>query len=185
MVTLATRYTFAAGIQDAERYLYQRYVQLGLPVAYANWSYGGYSGRNIVAEIRGTSHPERIWLVGGHFDATSEIPYTRAPGADDNASGIAATLVIADILRSHRFSDTIRFVHFSAEEQGHWGSQAYARSLYAAGAAGDGIHRPGHDRLGQRWRPDSRDSQRNARQLHQSGVPICRRQPALRPGSAP
>ena len=134
MVTLATRYTFAAGIQDAERYLYQRYVQLGLPVAYANWSYGGYSGRNIVAEIRGTSHPERIWLVGGHFDATSEIPYTRAPGADDNASGIAATLIIADILRSHRFSDTIRFVHFSAEEQGHWGSQAYARSLYAAGA---------------------------------------------------
>ena len=134
MVTLATRYTFAAGVRDAERYLYQRYVQLGLPVVYTNWSYGGYSGRNVVAEIRGTIHPERIWLVGGHFDDTSEIPYTRAPGADDNASGIAATLVIADILRSHRFSDTIRFVHFSAEEQGHWGSQAYARSLHTAGA---------------------------------------------------
>ena len=134
MVTLATRYTFAAGVRDAERYLYQRYVDLSLPVAYTNWSYGGYSGHSVVAEIRGSVHPERIWLVGGHFDDTSEIPYTRAPGADDNASGIAATLVIADILRSHRFSDTIRFVHFSAEEQGHWGSQAYARSLYTAGA---------------------------------------------------
>jgi hypothetical protein len=134
MVTLATRYTFAAGVRDAERYLYDRYVDLDLPVTYATWSYGGYSGHNVVAEIRGTIHPERIWLVGGHFDDTSEIPYTRAPGADDNASGIAATLVIADILRSHRFSDTIRFVHFSAEEQGHWGSQSYARSLHAANA---------------------------------------------------
>ena len=134
MVTLATRYTFAAGVRDAERYLYQHYVDLNIPVAYTNWSYGGYSGHSVVAEIRGSVHPERIWLVGGHFDDTSEIPYTRAPGADDNASGIAATLVIADILRSHRFSDTIRFVHFSAEEQGHWGSQAYARSLYTAGA---------------------------------------------------
>ena len=134
MVTLATRYTFAAGVRDAERYLYDRYIDLGLPVTYATWSYGGYSGHNVVAEIRGTIHPERIWLVGGHFDDTSEIPYTRAPGADDNASGTAATLVIADILRSHRFSDSIRFVHFSAEEQGHWGSQAYARSLHTAGA---------------------------------------------------
>jgi hypothetical protein len=132
--TLATRYTFAAGIGDAERYLYERYVDLSLPVAYVNWTYGGYSGHNVVAEIRGTVHPERIWLVGGHFDDTSETPYSRAPGADDNASGVAATLVIAEILRAHRLSDTIRFVHFSAEEQGHWGSQAYARSLYTAGA---------------------------------------------------
>ena len=132
--TLATRYTFAASIRDAERYLHQRYVDMGLPVSYANWSYGSYSGRNVVAELRGTVHPERIWLVGGHFDDISDIPYSRAPGADDNASGTAATLTIAGILSQHRFSDTIRFVHFSAEEQGHWGSQVYARNLTTAGA---------------------------------------------------
>ncbi len=101
-----------------------------------------------MAEIRGTVHPERIWLVGGHFDDTSETPYSRAPGADDNASGTAATLVLAGILREHRFADTVRFVHFSGEEQGQWGSRAYARSLSSAGSAGDGVHRPGHDRLG-------------------------------------
>ncbi len=132
--TLATRYTFAASIRNTERYLYQRYVDMGVPVAYANWSYGSYSGRNVVAEIRGTIHPERIWLVGGHFDDTSESPYSRAPGADDNASGTAATLIIAGILNQQRFADTIRFVHFSAEEQGHWGSLVYARSLSTAGA---------------------------------------------------
>jgi hypothetical protein len=38
LVTLATRYTFAAAIRDAERHLYQRYVDLNLPVAYVNWS---------------------------------------------------------------------------------------------------------------------------------------------------
>ena len=87
-----------------------------------------------MAELRGTLHPERIWLVGGHFDDISEVPYSRAPGADDNASGTAATLAIAGLLRGHRTADTIRFVHFSAEEQGHWGSQAYARSLSSAGS---------------------------------------------------
>ncbi len=131
---LATRYTFASTIRNAERYLYQRYVDMGLPVSYASWSYGSYSGRNVVAEIRGVVHPERIWLVGGHFDAISETPYTRTPGADDNGSGSAAALVIADILRGHRLADTVRFVHFSGEEQGHWGSQAYVRSLSSAGA---------------------------------------------------
>ena len=131
---LATRYTFASAIRNAERYLYQRYVDMGLPVSYANWTYGSYSGRNVVAEIRGVVHPERIWLVGGHFDAISETPYTRTPGADDNGSGSAATLVLAAILRGHRLADTVRFVHFSGEEQGHWGSQAYVRSLSSAGA---------------------------------------------------
>lgn len=132
--TLATRYTFAAGVRNAEAYLYRRYADLGVPVSYVAWNYSSYSGRNVVAEIRGTIHPERLWLVGGHFDDISETPYSRAPGADDNASGTAATLVLASILREHRFADTIRFVHFSGEEQGQWGSRAYARSLSSAGS---------------------------------------------------
>jgi Zn-dependent M28 family amino/carboxypeptidase len=132
--TLLTRYTFSTAITNSERYLYQRYAQLGIPVSYAAWTYGSYSGRNVIAELRGSLHPERIWLVGGHFDDTSESPYSRAPGADDNGSGSAATLVLAAILKDQRFSDTIRFVHFSGEEQGHWGSIIYARSLAAAGA---------------------------------------------------
>ncbi len=132
-VTLNTRYTFASRIRDAEDYLVQAYQQMGIPVSYASWTYGSYSGRNVVAELRGTTHPERVWLIGGHFDDTSEVPYSLAPGADDNASGSAATLVIANLLRGHSFHDTIRFVHFSAEEQGHWGSQVYAAGLQAAG----------------------------------------------------
>ncbi len=133
-ITLNTRYTFAPRIRDAERYLYQFYEQRGMAVRYDDWTYGSYSGRNIIAEIPGTQHPERIWIVGGHFDSISQDPYNSAPGADDNGSGTAATLVIADILRHVQLGDTVRFVHFSGEEQGHWGSKSYARSLSLAGA---------------------------------------------------
>lgn len=133
-ITLNTRYTFATRIQDAERYLQQSYTQLGLAVSYAPWTYGSYSGRNVIAEMPGVEHPERIWLVGGHFDSTSDNPYNLAPGADDNGSGTAATLLIAKILRDYTFADTIRFVHFSGEEQGHWGSIVYARDQKLKGA---------------------------------------------------
>lgn len=133
-ITINTRYTFATRIQDAERYLHQYYTQLGLAVRYAPWTYGSYSGRNVIAEIPGVEHPERIWLVGGHFDSTSDNPYNLAPGADDNGSGTAATMLIAKILRDYTFADTIRFVHFSGEEQGHWGSIVYARDEKLKGA---------------------------------------------------
>lgn len=132
-VTIKSRYTFAANIQYAEKYLYEAYQRLGYSVAYFNWSYGNYSGRNVIAELPGVQHPERIWLVGGHFDSISEMPYSNAPGADDNASGTALTLAIARLLRQQHFADTIRFVHFSGEEQGQWGSRAYARNRRALG----------------------------------------------------
>ncbi len=133
-ITLNTRYTFAPRIQDAERYLHQYYTQLGLAVTYAPWAYGSYTGRNVIAELPGNENPERIWVVGGHLDSTSDNPYNLAPGADDNASGTAATMLIAKIFRDHRFADTIRFVHFTAEEQGHWGSIVYARDEKLKGA---------------------------------------------------
>jgi hypothetical protein len=135
---IATRYTFStansAGIRTAEQYIYEYYQKLGIPVSYFNWVYGSYSGRNIVAEIRGTVRPERIWFVGGHFDSISQIPYSSAPGADDNATGTAATMVMAKILKNLRPQETVRFIHFSGEEQGHWGSKVYARWLRLNGA---------------------------------------------------
>ncbi|MCB0024837.1 MAG: hypothetical protein KDD91_17500, partial [Caldilinea sp.] len=56
-VTLNTRYTFASRIRDAEQFVYEYYQSLGIPVQYANWTYGNYSGRNVVAEVRGSSQP--------------------------------------------------------------------------------------------------------------------------------
>ena len=133
-VTLATRYTFSGQVDSARAYLHASLAALGLDVSDVAWSYGSYGGVNVVADLRGASSPEKIWLVGGHFDDTSQTPYTRAPGADDNASGIAAMLVIADIVHTRQFSDTIRFVAFSGEEQGMWGSKSYAGRLRSSDA---------------------------------------------------
>ena len=132
-VTLNTRYTFSTRVRDAERFVYQYYANRGMAVSYFNWTYGNYSGRNVIAELPGTQHPERIWVIGGHLDDISDVPYSLAPGADDNATGTAATLLIAEILRAHQPADTIRFVHFTGEEQGQWGSKRYAAALKAAG----------------------------------------------------
>jgi Zn-dependent M28 family amino/carboxypeptidase len=132
-VTLNTRYTFASRLRSAEQFIYEYYQQLGLGVRYANWSYGQYSGRNVVAEVRGNTQPSQVLLVGGHLDNNSNIPYTNAPGADDNATGTAATLVLARLLAQYPPGLTVRFVHFTGEEQGQWGSKVYASALRQAG----------------------------------------------------
>ncbi len=133
-VNLNPRYTFSGNITQSERYLFEYHKALGLNPTYAAWTYGNYSGRNVVVDIPGTVNPGRIWVIGGHFDTNSENPYVSAPGADDNASGSAATMLIAKILKGYKFNDTVRFVYFSGEEQGQWGSDRYARSLSLAGA---------------------------------------------------
>jgi len=130
-VTLNTRYTFTARVHDAERFVYDTYAALGIPVSYANWTNGAYSGRNVVAEVRGTVNPEKVLLVGGHLDSNSNLPYANAPGADDNATGTAVTLLLARILKAYPPAITVRFVHFTGEEQGQWGSKVYARTLRA------------------------------------------------------
>ena len=132
-VTLNTRYTLASRIRSAEAFVYQWYAGLGIPVSYFNWTYGSYSGRNVIAEVRGAVDPSQILLLGGHLDNNSQIPYATAPGADDNATGTAATLLIARILRSYTPAITVRFVHFTGEEQGQWGSRVYANTLRQRG----------------------------------------------------
>lgn len=132
-VTLATRYSFSTQINNALLYVKESFARMGLAAQTAGWTYGRYSGSNVYADVKGEVHPERIWIIGAHLDDRSEKPQTRAPGADDNASGMAAMLSIADVVRQQRLRDTVRFIAFTGEEQGMWGSKSYARSLQADG----------------------------------------------------
>jgi Zn-dependent M28 family amino/carboxypeptidase len=79
---------------------------------------------NVVGEIRGTEHPDQIFVVGGHLDS-----WDLSQGSTDNGSGTAATLGAADaILRAGlRPRRTLRFVLFTGEEQGLDGSFAYIK----------------------------------------------------------
>lgn len=82
---------------------------------------------NIEAEIRGDSHPEEIVVIGAHYDSVMW-----SPGADDNASGVAALLALAHATAAAKPARTMRFVAFVNEEPPFFkaegmGSLAYAR----------------------------------------------------------
>ena len=92
---------------------------------------------SVIATITGSTNNEEIVIIGGHLDSINGgNPTTgRAPGADDNASGIA---VITETLRAVIASGfkperTIKIIAYAAEEVGLRGSQAIAKSYKAAG----------------------------------------------------
>lgn len=83
---------------------------------------------NFMVEIPGSTLPEEIVIVGAHYDTVY-----LSPGADDNTSGLAALLELAQRLRSFQPERTLRFVAFANEEQPYFmtesmGSMVYARS---------------------------------------------------------
>jgi hypothetical protein len=100
---------------------------------------------NVVATMKGSIDTTQYYVVGGHFDATAnrdallnwdnDWKTARAPGADDNASGVAAMLEIArvfsDPANSYSPPVTLKFIAFGAEEShpvygsGHQGSGNY------------------------------------------------------------
>lgn len=130
--TIATRYTYAEqSIKKATRYAYDYFVSLGLPTTFDYYTLYGYQARNVLAQQVGLSQPQRIYLLSAHLDSLSyEDPYYNAPGADDNASGAAALMVIAEVLRAYPFACTLRYALFTGEEQGFFGSEAYAQDIY-------------------------------------------------------
>lgn len=84
---------------------------------------------NVVADLTGSANPEIHYITGGHYDSAILFgdPYIACPGADDNASGVAAALEIARVLKIQNFDplSTIRFVLFASEELGTNGSNYY------------------------------------------------------------
>ncbi len=81
---------------------------------------------NAVADLPGDDPDGRVIVVSGHLDSVSI-----GQGADDNATGIAATLECARRLRKHERRHTLRFIGFGAEEQLSAGSSRYVREQAA------------------------------------------------------
>jgi Zn-dependent M28 family amino/carboxypeptidase len=74
--------------------------------------------------------------VGGHFDSrVSDVMNVRdsAPGANDDASGVAAVIEAARVLSGQRFHGSIVYAAFAGEESGLLGSQTLARTAEAEG----------------------------------------------------
>jgi hypothetical protein len=88
---------------------------------------------NVIATLMGTTRPNDWYVVGGHFDSTSQSTSVAAPGAEDNGSGTAGVLEMARIFSAHPPEATVLFICYSGEEQGLYGSLAHASSLVSSG----------------------------------------------------
>jgi hypothetical protein len=123
------RRTGTASCIAAAAYIYSQFESMGLDVRYHHWSYGSETSDNVEATINGTDESsDEIYIVCAHYDTVSS-----SPGADDDGSGTVAVLIAAYIMSQYLFNHTIKFVTFSGEEQGLYGSRVYAQEASTQG----------------------------------------------------
>jgi len=121
LVAFGPRVTNEQACFDAGDYIYQEFEKLGLETRYQPWEYRGLEGNNIEATHPGTDETsDDIYVICAHYDS---VP--GSPGADDDGSGVAAVLSAAKVMSTYTFNHTLRFVAFSGEEQGLYGSYFY------------------------------------------------------------
>jgi len=120
--TVSTRYYNTADKELVGEYLATILTNYGYSVEFDEFVYNGWICRNIVATKLGTTTPDEYVVVGGHYDSTSPIGYSLAPGAEDNGSGTSLVMEVARIAANREFQKSVQFVLFDSEEQGLNGS---------------------------------------------------------------
>lgn len=136
VATLASfnRYTHDTDMIAARDWIRGQFQALpGLTVTVESFKVGATTAYNVIATWSGTARPNDWYIVGGHYDATSEIPSVAAPGAEDNASGCAGVLEMARVLSPRSPEATVIFICYSGEEQDYFGSTDHAAGLVSAG----------------------------------------------------
>lgn len=91
---------------------------------------------NVIATLKGSTDPDRIYVVSGHYDSMCSSPTDAAcdaPGANDDASGTAAVIELARVMSKHKFDATIIFMAVAGEEQGLLGATYFAEQAKQKG----------------------------------------------------
>ncbi|KAL5935388.1 hypothetical protein ACKVV1_000135 [Pyricularia oryzae] len=97
---------------------------------------------NVVATLKGDKDPDRVYVVSGHYDSrvTDVMNYEAdAPGANDDASGVALAMELARIFATRRPAATIVFTAVAGEEQGLYGSAFMAQTYRNASVNVEGV----------------------------------------------
>ena len=130
-----TRYTCSVQELSARNMIALRFLKFGLSTIFIPFNnicsvacddLGGY---NVIGIKQGSVKPDEYYLVGAHYDSISGNPCFRAPGANDNASGVAGVLELARVFSQVNTEASIIFAAFSGEEEGMVGSGEFVRSL--------------------------------------------------------
>jgi hypothetical protein len=119
-----------AALDSAAAYVTSSLEALGYEVRPVAYSVGGQPFRNLEATLPGRARAKEIVVVGGHYDSV-----VGTPGADDNASGTAAVLELARLLRDDTPERTVRFVAFVNEEPPFFETEQMGSRVYAREAA--------------------------------------------------
>jgi hypothetical protein len=129
-----TRYSYSDSIVSARDWLYDKFASFDIDSLWLHHYYDDSHQWNVVATVLGTAKPDKVIVVGGHYDSVvyggGTNPYTWAPGADDNGTGTVATLEMARIVAENPLPVTVMFVPFAQEEQGLVGSYYFCDWLY-------------------------------------------------------
>ena len=142
-----SRYVRAPGMYNATSWLYNSLQGNGrMQAELQMWSYVNATSvthyvNNTVLTLPGVdSSSNRIYYIYCHDDASLNFPpptyddiMSDVPGANDDGSGVAATLEAARVLSRFQFQDTIRFAFFNGEEIGLVGSQYWAQAMASRG----------------------------------------------------
>jgi len=139
---MPTRYTLTQGDEQARDYLVGRARALGFEPQLDAFPVAGQTATNIILKQPGTETPDVVYIFSAHYDSTSATPMTLAPGADDNATGVASVLEAARILSQRSLRNSVWFVFTAAEEQGSLGSQHMTQWLKADGVDVRGVIAP-------------------------------------------
>lgn len=121
----------------ASKFIEEKLRDFGLDVKRQGFNYENRTYYNISAEIRGKE--PGVLVVGAHYDTVEG-----SPGADDNATGVAALLELARLASKSTPPRTLRFAAFALEEPpvfgtDHMGSAVYAKSLVEEGIGVEGM----------------------------------------------
>ena len=121
-------------LNETVTYVQKMLESMGYSIDRQSFSVSGIECHNLIAEVVGSVSPKEIVLICAHYDSARGTP-----GANDNGTGVAALIEIAEQLRGKQFTRTVRLVAFANEEppyfqrDGLMGSWVYAKACRARG----------------------------------------------------
>ena len=126
--TIGPRNTVAYdNLQLAAAYLNDRLTAIGYAVTRLTYDVEGNACENLVVERPGDANADEIVIIGAHYDSV-----WGSPGANDNASAVAALLAMAEHFADRQPMRTLRFVFFVNEEPPHFQTEHMGSLLYAS-----------------------------------------------------
>src|SRR3990172_3657654 len=113
-------------LEGAVGYIEKTFRELNYEVSFQDFVVEGKITKNIEVEILGKSRPNEIIILGAHYDSV-----IGCPGANDNATGVAAILEFARLLKGGNLQCTVRFVAFTNEEPPFFQTENMGSLFYA------------------------------------------------------